>query len=200
MGLFDPNNIQSAEFGALWHLVDLLTECEAVQTLAEAEGGDESALKASARERFIIGPHAGPWDAEQFTVEELEARFIEFQVYVPTDGGRTVVASDGSFDRADEGGDIMLITRRLCRRSEVNTFADDTGLEGRQDLYLWFGDLISAMEAEAMVRAESRECPRLHAFTRQQGPSFGLKEYESAQGEFLQTLHSITWGDPIGEQ
>lgn len=194
---FDPDDIQSAEFGALWHTIDLLTGCAAVQALAEATGGTAELLAESARQRFIVGPHAGPWDADQFTVAELEARFIEFQLYVPTEGGRTVVLSDSSFTRADEAGEIMLITRRLARLGELAANYPATGLDGRQNLYMWFGDQISAMEAEAMVKAETRECPRLLNFTRQQGPLFGMKEHESAQGEYLYTLHSIGWGDNI---
>jgi hypothetical protein len=195
--LFDPDNIRSAEVGALWHLVDLLTECEAVRDLAEATGSTPEELKASARERFIIGPHAGPWDADDFTESELEVRFIEFQVYLPTEGGRTVVRSDGSFDRADEAGEIGLITRRLVRKSELASFNEAAGVDGRQDAYLFFADCVSAMEQEAMTKAELRECPRLQGFNRQQGPSFGEKRSESAQGVYLFTHHTISWGDPI---
>jgi hypothetical protein len=198
--LFDPNNFRSAEVAALWHFVDLLTECEAVQALAEATGADAAALKASARQRFIIGPHGGPWDADEFTIAELETRFIEFQVYLPVEGGRVVVRSDGSFDRADEGGDFNMIIRRLVRESELAAVDAENVLDGRQAIYLGFSDCISAMEQEAMIRAENRECPRLQAFTRQRGPSFGEKKSESAQGEYLYAYYAITWGDSIGNQ
>lgn len=191
MPLFDPENIRSAEVGALWHLVDMLAECDAVQALAEASDA------AGARERFVVGPHAGPWDADEFTEEELESRFIEFQVYLPTEAGRTVVKSASSFDRADEAGDIGLIVRRLVRKSELAAFNEAAGVDGRQDAYLFFADCISAMEQEAMTKAELRECPRLQGFNRQQGPSFGEKRSESAQGVYLFTHHMISWGDPI---
>jgi hypothetical protein len=90
-----------------------------------------------------------------------------------------------------------MITRRLARESELAATYPATGLDGRQNLYMWFGDYISAMEQEAMTLAESRECPRLLNFVRLQGPSFGQKEHESAQASYLFCLHSIGWGDPI---
>lgn len=200
MALFDPNNFRSAEVATLWHFVDLLTECEAVQELTEATGGDAAALKASARRRFIFGPHGGPWDADEFTIAELETRFIEFQVYLPIEGGRVVVRSDGSFDRADEGGDFGMTVRRLVRESELNASDVENAIDGRQRIYLGFADCISAMEQEAMVRAENRECPRLQSFTRQQGPAFGVKECEAAQGVYLFAHYAPTWGDPISNQ
>ena len=199
MGLFDQDDIRSAEARALWDLIDLLTACESVQELAEATGGNAGELQSSARTRFIIGPHSGPWDSDQFTIAELEARFVEFQLYVPMEGGRGVVKSDGSFDRADETGEIHLITRRLCREAELKAFNTDANITGRQDLYLGFTDCISAMEQEAMTLAESRNCPTLRSFVRVQGPSFGLKSYESTQGEYLFARHSITWGDSISD-
>lgn len=197
--LFDPEDIKSCEIDALWRIVDLLTECENVQELAEAVGETPEELKASARRRFIVGPHAGPWDADQFKIAEIEANhFIEFQLYVPTEGGRTVVKSSGSFDRADEAGDIMMITRRIIRQSEMGEYDAANNLDGRQIAWLFFTDRISAMEQEAMTLCEHRDgSPTLRAFIRQAGPEFGRVTEESEQGVFMQTVHAIKWGDPI---
>jgi hypothetical protein len=189
--LFDPDNVDSGEAGALWHLADLLAECDAAKALAEKTGGTDAANKTATREKIIVGPHAGSWSADGFTEEEMESRFIEFQLTAPLEGGKAAVKSDGSFDRADETGEFLLLIRRHARQSEM---ADQS------DLYLWFLDKIAALEQELMTRAESRACPRLLSITRQQGPAFGERKKASAQGEFLFTAHSIGWGDPTGEQ
>lgn len=200
MALFDPENIRSAEFAALWHMVDLLTECDAVKVLAEAVGADDAAKKIDARKRFTVGPQPTFWDADDCTEEEAENRFIEFQLFLPEEGGRSVIRSDGSFDRADETGDFYMVVRRLCRKAELAAFNTEAQLDGRQDVYAFFADAVSAMEQEAMTRAEFRECPRLQAFNRQIGPSFGAREWVSMQGECLMVRYAITWGDPIGQQ
>lgn len=187
--MFDPNTAASAEASALWHLADLLAECAAAQTLAEETAGTSGENKTATRAKIIVGPHAGSWDGDQFTKDELAVRFIEFQLWAPMEGGRTVVKSDGSFDRADEGGQFMLTTRRFAREAE---------LVDRSDLYLFFLDQVAALEAELIVKAERRECPRLLSVARQQGPAFGGRSQASAQGEYLFTTHSIGWGDPIG--
>jgi hypothetical protein len=186
--LFDPDNANSAEAAALYHLADLIAECEAAQRLTEATGTAPE-KKAATLAKIVIGPHEGPWDGDKFTREEMAVRFVEFQIWAPTEGGRTVVLSDSSFARADEGGDFMLAIRRYARQVELND---------RSDLYLFFLDNVSALEAEMMVKAETRECPRLQAVTRQVGPAFGARGQAAAQGEYLHAAHSITWGDPIG--
>lgn len=189
MPLFDPDNTTSAEASALYALADLLSECTAAQALAEETGGTAEANATATRAKVILGPHAGPWDGEQFTPTELAARFIEFQLTSPLDGGRTVVKSDGSFDRADEQGEFLLLIRRHARDSEM---ADPS------DLYLWFLDQIATLEQQLLTNAETRECPRLLAVTRTQGPAFPHRQEGSTQGEYIFTQHTIAWGDPIG--
>lgn len=187
--MFDPNAVVSAEAGALWHLADLLSECERAWALAEETGGTDQENTDATRAKVIVGPHLGSWAADGFTSEEMEVRFIEFQLTSPIEGGRTVVRSDSSFDRADEGGDFMLLIRRHARQSEM---------VDQSDIYLWFLDQISALEQELMTKAELQECPRLQAITRTQGPAFGARKKLTAQGDYLFTQHSITWGDSIG--
>ncbi len=188
MPLFDPNAPASAEAGALWHLAELISQCEAAQRLAEETAGTDEENEDATRLKVIIGPHEGSWDGDQFTKDELAVRFIEFHLWAPEEGGRTVVASDSSFDRADEGGEFILQIRRHAREAE-----------SASDLYLWFLDNVSALEAEMMVKAESRECPRLQAVTRQQ-IGFAPKSQIPEQGDYVHATHTITWGDPIGDQ
>lgn len=187
--MFDPNAVASAEAGALWHLAELLSECERAWDLTENTGGTDEENTAATREKIIVGPHLGSWAADGFTVEEMETRFIELQLTSPIEGGRTVVRSDSSFDLADEGGDFLLLIRRHARKSEM---------VDQSNLYLWFLDKVSALEQELMTKAELRKCPRLQAITRTQGPAFGARKKQTAQGDYLFTQHTITWGDQIG--
>lgn len=189
--MFDPDNVVSAEAGALWHLADLLAECSSAQALAEKTGGTDAENKAETRLKVIVGPHAGPWNGESMTKTEMETRFIEFQVTPPTEEGKSAIRSDGSFDRADESGEFMLSIRRYARDVEMND---------QSDLYLWFLDQIGRLEQELLVRAENRECPRLNSITRVQGPAFPTKKKKSSQGEYIFTTHMITWGDQISNQ
>lgn len=188
--MFDPNAVVSAEAGALWHLAELLSECERAWDLTENTGGTDEENIAATREKIIVGPHLGSWGADGFTEVEMESRFIELQLTSPIEGGRTVVMSDSSFDRADEGGEFMLLIRRHARQSEM---------VDQSDLYLWFLDRISALEQELMTKAENRECPRLQGITRTQGPAFGARKKAATQGDYLFTQHTITWGDNIGD-
>ena len=189
--MFDPDNAVSAEASALWHMADLLSECERAWALAEETGGTDQENTDATRLKIIVGPHIGPWNGESMTKTEMETRFIEFQITSPVDEGKTVVRSDGSFDRADEVGEFMLSIRRYARDVEMND---------PSDLYLWFLDQVGALEQELMVKAELRECPRLQSITRIQGPAFPPKKKTSAQGEYIFTTHTITWGDPISNQ
>lgn len=188
MPLFDPDNATSAEASALWYLAELLSECTAAQALAEETGGTAEENAEATRAKVIVGPHAGPWDGVEFTQVEMESRFIEFQLTSPLEGGKTLVKSDGSFDRADEGGDFILLIRRYARDSEMADMSD---------LYLWFLDRIAALEQELLTKAESRECPRLLSVTRTQGPSFSPRKSAPTQGEYIFTQHSIGWGDNV---
>lgn len=190
MPLFDPDNAVSAEASALWHLADLIAECTYAQELAEETGGTDAENKAATLLKIIVGPHEGPWDTDRFDEDELAERFMSFQVWSPLEGGKTVVRSDGSFDRADEGGDFMLAIRRYARGEEM---------QDKQDLYLFFLDRVAALEQEMMTLAETRECPRLQSVARQQGPAFGARDKAKSQGEYLFATHSITWGDAIQE-
>jgi hypothetical protein len=189
--MFDPDNAVSAEASALWHLADLLAECSQAQSLAEKTAGTSAENKAATRAKIIVGPHEGSWDGDKFTKQEMEVRFIEFQLTSPIEGGRTLVKSDSSFDRADEAGDFILLIRR---------FARDVEMVDPSDLYLSFLDRVSALEQELLTKAELRECPRLLSITRQQGPAFGARKKTTAQGEYLHTYHTIGWGDPISDQ
>lgn len=189
MPLFDPNNTVSDEAEVLWNLADLLAECEAAQRLAEKTTGTAGERKIATRAKIIVGPHAGPWGGDAFTPDEMASRFIEFQLALPTESGRTLVKSGGSFDRPDVTSDVWMYVRRHARASE---------LSDRSDLYLWFLDQMAALENELMVKSEQRECPVLQAIVRQQ-IGYGALKKKSAQGEFLHTLHTITWGDPISD-
>lgn len=191
MPLFDANTATSAEATALWHLADLLSECTAAQELAESTGGTAEENAEATRAKVVVGPHAGSWDGDRFTKIELESRFIEFQLTSPLEGGKTLVKSDGSFDRADEGGEFILLIRRYARDSEI---------EDMSDLYLWFLDQIATLEQQLLTNAETRECPRLLSVTRTQGPAYSSVKRTSAQGEYIFTQHSIGWGDSIATE
>lgn len=191
MPLFDPDTATSAEAVALWHLADLLSECAAAQALAEETAGTAEENAEATRAKIIVGPHAGAWDGERFDKIELESRFIEFQLTAPIDGGKVVAKSDGSFDRGDEGGDFVLLIRRFARDNEMDDMSD---------LYLWVLDKIAALEQELITKAETRECPRLLSVSRVQGPAFGGIKKTSAQGNYLFSQHTISWGDPISNE
>lgn len=192
MPLFDPNNPSSAEGRALWNLADLLAECEHAQRLAEETGGTDEENKTATRARIIVGPHAGAWDGDQFTIEEMGERFLEFQLYAPLQGPKAVLLSDASFDRGDETSDFHLITRRYVRPGELE--------EGRSDVYLWFLDEIGALEAELIAKSQLRDCPILQAVSREAGPAFGEKSEEEAQGVYIFARHAIKWGDSRGSE
>lgn len=186
MPLFDIDNPLCADATALYQTGQYLAECSAAWSLAEASGTDEE-KKAATLQRVIIGPHAGPWDDDEFTVDELAARFIEFQIYAPLEGGKTLISD--ALD-TDEGGEIYLTTRRYCRPAE---------LVDRQDLYLFFVDRMAALEHQLLQWFENgRNQPRLYSVTRRQGPAFGEKKSETAQGEYLFMHHTIGWGDNLG--
>lgn len=187
MPLFDPNAAASAEAAALYSLAELLADCANAQALAEASGPNAA---DETRKKIIVGPDAGPNDGTSFTRVELENQLIEFHITVPIEGGRTCVKSDGSFDRADEQGEFLMFIRRHAREAEM---ADPS------DLYLFFLDRVSALEQELLTKAETRECPRLLAVTRTQGPAYGAMEETTAQGDYIFTQHTITWGDLVGD-
>ncbi len=174
-----------AEAETLWNTADWLAECEAAHSLAEATGTDGE-KKELTFAKVTIGPDPGSWNQEEYTREELETKLIEFQLWVPIDGGKTVVQD--AFE-TDETGTFLLSTRRIVRDAE---------LDDKRDLYLFFLDRIAALEHELLQWfATGRNNPRLVSVTRQQGPAFGSLEDLESQGEYIFTLHSIEWGDPI---
>jgi len=180
---FDPNHPRSPEGAALYHMADLLSECDNFQTLTET---DDS---LAALEKVVIGYHNEPWDSDQYSVDELASLFCEAHLISSLEGERAVVRSDSS-PTPEEGGTWDMSIRRYVRDSEKTD---------RSGLYLWFLDVVAALETEIITNADVRECPRLISISRDQGPAFGVRDAETAQGDYLWVTHTIAWGDPVGE-
>lgn len=200
MGLFDPDTVLSAEAGTLWHLADLLAECTAAQALAEATGSD-SEKKATTRAKVRTCGALPPWDSQSYTIEQIQNQFIEFLLWPLNENSATVRAS--GFDRADNGGAFHLYVRRHIREGELivpdSDSAEEQLADQTSDVYLFFLDCVAALAVQLIEGAESRNCPRLQTAQRTDGPHFGSKKTESAQGRYVFAGIEITWGDPISE-
>jgi hypothetical protein len=183
--LFNIAEPMCDESVALYETKQWLAECSAAHSLVEATGTD-SEKKAKTLTKIIIGPHHGPWDGEQYSLQEIKNRHVEFQLYVPEQSGKIVIATGLEIDH---NGEIVWTTRRCVRDSEID----------REDVYLFCVDRISALEHQLLSWFEvGRNRPRLNSITRQQGPSFSVRTVETEQGVYIYTVHTIGWGDQIG--
>lgn len=174
----DTDSSEACVFRAI---AQIIPECQAAQDLAEESGVD--AVTNTAK-RVIIGPHPGPI-GDQFTIEELGG--IEFQLFAPLEGGKTIVNDGIVGDRGNENNTLHITTRRFVRHSESEGTA-------RGALYLFFLDKIARFEEELLEQAKANGISLL-TIARDEGPAFGDLKSSTAQGEYLFTTHTITTGD-----
>lgn len=163
-------------------LADFMATCTAAQDLAEATGTTQEKIDATLA-KIVIGPQLAPTVGTEISIDELAEQHVQFQVFSPTEGG-TIAVVDG--ESVSMQGAFGLITRRHCRDNE---------LEDRQDLWLFFLDRINALEQQLCEWfANGEDAPRLRR-TERQMLAFGTVKQASRQGEFLQAVHLIPWGD-----
>jgi hypothetical protein len=179
--LYDSNNALGWEVPTLEAVADWLAESTAAQALAEATGS-AAEKKAATLEKVVIGPQRGPWNGDNFTISELANQFVDFQLFAPTEGGKTTIVE--GFEVSCDG-QFILLTHRFCRESEMTD---------PQDVYKFFLDCISAMEEQLCDWMASREKPRIKGMVRE-NLSFSSKREATAQGDYIFAIHTIPWGD-----
>ena len=184
MPLFELSSAKSYEAPAMHALADRLSECASFQELAEA------ANTAEAREKITIGPQPGPFDSEEFTIDELEERLLWSCIDTADEDGHEAVLGDTTTECPNEGGNLTVEIRRQVRKYESQ---DDAG---KSDVYLYFLDRCSAVAHELFEKAQAANFnPRLVRIPRVFSPSFSSNIEEAGQGEFIWTLLSVEWGN-----
>ncbi len=184
MPLFELANAKSLEAPAMHALADRLSECASFQELAEAANAAEALAKIS------IGPQPGPFDSEEFTIDELEEQLLWSSVDTSDDEGHEAVLADTTTECPNEGGNFTVEIRRQVRKFESQ---DDAG---KSDVYLYFLDRCSAIAHELFEKSEAAGFnPRLVRIPRVFSPSFASNIEEVGQGEFIWTLLNVEWGN-----
>jgi hypothetical protein len=185
--LYDNSTATGNEAKTLVALEDLIAECSAAHSLAEATGSDAE-KKAKVLTKTVIGPQDVAWDADDFTEDEMATKFVEFQLFVPMEDSKTVIVEGWDVSSI---GDFGMIIRRYVRHSESGD---------KRDVYLFFLDKIATLENEIGSWLATRNCPRIKTMQRIQGPSFSTREQESQQGEYIFAVYSLNWGDFVSDQ
>jgi len=185
--LYDNSAATGNEAKTLVALEDLIAECSAAHSLAEATGTDAE-KKAKVLTKTVIGPQDVAWDADDFTEDEMATKFVEFQLFVPMEDSKSVIVEGWNVSSV---GDFGMIIRRYVRQSEAGD---------KRDVYLFFLDKISTLENEIGAWLATRNCPRIKNLRRIQGPSFPSKPEESSQGEYIFAVYSLNWGDFVSDQ
>lgn len=188
MPLFSVATARGKEAPALHYLAALLSGLATFQELSEQTS------EADALALIAIGSDADPIDGEQFTIEELENKHFFCSVF-PSDEEAHVTQRGPSLTECPlEGGQISIYLRRAARAAELA--ADN----GRNDVYLFFLDCISALEhelQEASVAATTTTI-NITGTRRLQGPFYANLAEVAGQGEYLWALLEIDWGDLDG--
>ena len=182
MPVYDQDNPVSAEGNTLWHLAELVSNCDAFQRLTETTN------ETDARGRIQIGPSEMPWNSDRYSEDELAEIFCSALLMSPLEPEKAVSIGDSGADPY-EGGLYEMQIRYFIRESEREQMAG---------VYLWFLDNIAAIEVELLTNAELVICPRLREVARTIGPALGARDEVTSQGEYYWTVHSISWGDELG--
>jgi hypothetical protein len=171
----------SVEVGTLLGLAALLSDCTNFAELCE------QAVGAAARAKVITGPLAPAWDGGGFTKDELAELLCQAHLHPPVAPQKLLTPDFGVAVAPRESGVFALKFRRYARELEL---AVDAG----NDLYMWFLDTITKLETEMMDKAQQRPCPWPISVQRLQGPAFGQLTDKPAQGEYLWSVHVVSWG------
>lgn len=185
MPLFEIASARGKEAAGLFHLRSLLAADAVFQELAEAASSAEAMTKVQ------VGPNPDPLDdPEQYSIEELENSFFFCTIAPPDDDGHEVTQGDSLTECPLEGGVIEVYLRRQVRRLEIEE-------GGRDDVYLFFLDCISALEHRIYEAAVSSatETINLKRGRRQLGPYFASYAEEAGQGVYIWAIVHFEWGD-----
>jgi hypothetical protein len=186
MPLFDINTALSGELKAAYQLADRLSELTAVKNLAE------TLVTAEALDKITVGIAADPFEGDAYTLQELENRHFFAQVYAEPEEGHVAGLAPEAVGNPREGGVFCVYLRRQVRDSEDRT-----------DAYNFFWDRVSAIgtqliqAAEALAELTNRN--RFKQVGRAIGPEFGRRRSEADQGDYLEALLKVTWGDVANE-
>lgn len=183
MPLFDVNNAASAEAPALFHLADILSECEQFRELSE------KTTIADARDLITIGPAPDPIDGEEYTEDELNNDFFYCSVAPSDDEGHEAIQPETLTECPLEGGSVEAYIRRQVRKSEVGQAG------GKADVYLYFLDRVSAIVHQIFEQASDETRLRVLSVRREFSPSFGDIASAVAQGEYIWTNLVVEWGE-----
>ncbi len=181
MGLFSANDEQSEEMAALLQAQAILSNCEALQTLLEAEDASTSAAL------IVVGSSEPPLDGEAYTVGELEDRLAWCQLFPKLDEDSFLCTwSKAVAATPEKEGYFRLHVRRQIRGLEYD------GPESRNDVWKYFLNQTSLMCEQFIESAD------LNLLTKQikrvQGPVFNRKEDHPTQGIFIFADFLIPWG------
>lgn len=163
-------------------MADRISESAGAQVIAEATGTDEE-KKARTLSKVTIGPQWLAWDADDISEDQLATQWCEFQVFVPSEDGKSIVVEGWDVNGF---GTFGLIIRRYVRDSEIND---------KRDVYLFFLDCLSRLETDLGQWMREHDRPRLKGLNRMQGPGFATLAEEAAQGGYIFATYMIPWGD-----
>lgn len=185
MPLFDLNSALSCELPAAYELATRLSQAEAVQDLAETD------VEATALTFIKVGISDDPFDGDQFTRQQLDVRHLLINVYAEPENGMLAQRSPAAVDDPLQGGALRVAIKRQIRESE-----------DREDAYNFFWDRVSAIGPAVILSSETSATGghRFKQCTRVYGPEFGARRASGDQGEYLEALLVIPWGDVEQEQ
>ena len=184
MALYNNASPKSHEAPRLHDVAELLSNTAQMIELSESENAAAALLK------IRIGPIRDPLDGEEYTIDELKNQPFICQVAASDEEGSESLRSETVGGSPKTGGTAEIYMRRHARAAELS----DT--DGRQDVYLYFLDRVSAIAEQVYEQSSLLVEPvRVIRMTRLRGPLFASYAAEAGQGEYIWCAYECEWGD-----
>lgn len=181
MGLFDLTLADSPQYCAKQELARVVSECDCWRQLTDTDSAAEALTK------IHTSPHDGPWQAGNFTKDELESRFCEMQIWGPPELTEQLAETGNLLAELYRNGVFVLRVRRLIRESEAAQ---------PQRLYDYLLAAADILGQQIGSTANADQAPRLNAITFT-NPVYASFESAVAQGDYAHWYYRVDWGDPV---